>query len=358
MEIPPIEQIIEISDQEKVVAAMIAVATVAADESTAEGPEAERARKGLIKAAATVGGKPVEVDQYWESLTETRPSNTWRSYLMHQAERVAPHRLATICARSCLINDYIEGSAMASGPTMRRMDGVLDVLVQDFCASDVQDLFVTMAGDLAASKLTWAHTVGAGSAGFAGGVVEGMFGIPGISHMAGKGTEYFLNESSKIDEASEACALLLVQGISLATSPEGRPEILLIRDTLAELAETNGQRLARHRSRSANVYTGEAAQIDKQGKVLRSAVSALNEMLSDDEASDDTPPRRPMPDVVGQPLSVAKDLLEVFGTNVVCTDPQGRNHWNDANWVVRAQEPQAGEDLPEEVTLTIAKFSD
>ncbi len=124
--------------------------------------------------------------------------------------------------------------------------------------------------------------------------------------MAGKGTEYFLNESSKIDEASEACALLLVQGISLATSPEGRPEILLIRDTLAELAETNGQRLARHRSRSANVYTGEAAQIDKQGKVLRSAVSALNEMLSDDEASDDTPPRRPMPDVVGQPLSVGR----------------------------------------------------
>lgn len=358
MEIPPIERIIEISDQEKLVAAMIAAATVAADVSNSQGATADRVTRNLLKVAATVGGRPDDVAAYWQAVTETRPSNTWRSYLLHQAEHVDAHRLAAICARSCVTNGYIDETAMASGPTMRRMDGVLDVLMQNFCATDVQDLFVTMASELASSKLTWAHTFGASSAGFAGGVVEGMFGIPGIGHMAGKGTAYFLNESSKIDEASEGCALLLVQGIALATSPAGRPELLLIRDTLAELAESSGQRLARHRSRSANVYTGEAAQIDKEGKVLRSAVAAFNNLLRDDDEDAEAPPRRPMPDVLGQPLSVAKDLLEVFGTMVVGVDPMGRGQWNDANWVVRDQTPAAGAELPEVVTLTIAKFSD
>jgi hypothetical protein len=356
MDLPAPQEVFPTGFHETVAASMAELAVAAVNPSAFDtGIVAKTAKWLSTDAKSEASAISVDTVLFVNSLRTNDPSDrAWASQLRRAFDAVEPMTLAMLLADNCIVTDLVEESTLISGPTLRRLDAVLDIGGVDFCASDIQSTFVGLEEGLAEAKLTWVHQAGAMGLATSAGFTGGLFMMPFIGTMGGKAAEFFLIQGSTIDETSEQAARLLIAALA-STSPDGvhSGPAELLWGCLYDYEMEAASRLAHHRSHSANTYTGSGASADQRARMAVSATTYLTGFLKD---TFDVRPTVPLPSVEGLPVPIAESILESVGCSHTRQTSDGRSVMMAGNWYVERQKPAQG-TTPSSVTLEVAKYS-
>jgi hypothetical protein len=311
-----------------------------------------RGRELQAKCTTTV----FDLDVFVESLKAPHRTDwRWMHELCVTFNAVSTTRLAVWLADTCITSALVEDRALVEGPTLRRLNTVLDIAGVDFSALEPQAAFVSMSESIAEAKLTWVHTAGSVGIGGAAGFASGFFFMPVISSWGGKAVDFFLNEASRTDEISEQTARLLVSALAASDGEidEGRRVCDRIWMTLYEANLEAARRLTRSRAKSANIYLGVGAAADQRVREISSAVQFLGELM---DSTWDAAPSVDVPDLGGLTLPAAEAVLTSAG--FVTKRQATGDAWivNAANWYVASQVVE-GDQTPPVVALHVAKIA-
>lgn len=296
-----------------------------------------------------------QLEEFARLAGDGRPG--WQQLLFDVSRPIPSERREALGVELATYSPLLDQSDLGGGAVQRRIDAVLDVLATSYCAGEVHGTYADVFEHLTDEDLT----AGRCALAFAGGAANGaltMHGLGFVGDIVNKQAMAAATRRSTPEIVVDELSRLVLQSWCLAEGRGGADEIRLIRQTLVDDANRLAQDLAEAKRRGYST-----SQQERRLNAVRRAAGLLDS--EEPEGRDRGNGKVIVPDLVGQRLSDAKEMLELLGLQARskdCLAPNGspRTIMNQSNWRVSTQSVLPGSALAAgaRVDLGVKKFGE